>query len=54
MNELKRFLLSIMLMFVCTAIAYSQTEITGKQPSYSPMWVTSMLKCQPAMAWSLR
>ena len=29
MNELKRFLLSIMLMFVCTAIAYSQTEITG-------------------------
>ena len=29
MNELKRFLLSFMLMFVCTALAYAQTEITG-------------------------
>ena len=29
MNELKRFLLSFMLMFVCTAMAYAQTEITG-------------------------
>jgi len=29
MNELKRFLLSFMLMFVCTAIVYAQTEITG-------------------------
>ncbi|MBQ9575417.1 MAG: TonB-dependent receptor [Muribaculaceae bacterium] len=29
MNELKRFLLSFMLMFVCTTLVYAQTEITG-------------------------
>ena len=29
MNELKRFLLSVMLMFACTALVYAQTEITG-------------------------
>ena len=29
MNELKRFLLSFMLMFVCTSFLYAQTEITG-------------------------
>ena len=29
MNELKRFLVSFMLLFVCTAIVYAQTEITS-------------------------